>query len=76
MFHAAIMDDPVIQARTKGVGVLTPEDIRNYCAVGPLARASGVNIDIRRDAPYAAYGIWLTGKCRLTKAVIFSPKPS
>ncbi len=57
MFRGAIMDDPVIQARTKGVGVLTPEDIRNYCAVGPLARASGINIDTRRDAPYAAYGM-------------------
>jgi NADH-quinone oxidoreductase subunit D len=57
MFHSAIMDDPVIQARTKGVGVLTPEDIRNFCAVGPLARASGINIDTRRDAPYAAYSM-------------------
>ena len=57
LFQNAIMDDPVIQARTKGIGVLTPEDIRNYCAVGPLARASGINIDTRRDAPYAAYGM-------------------
>ena len=57
MFHSVFMDDPVIQARTKGIGVLTPEDIRNFCAVGPLARASGINIDTRRDAPYAAYGM-------------------
>lgn len=57
MFHGVFLDDPVIQARTKGVGVLTPEDIKNYCAVGPLARASGVSIDTRRDSPYAAYGM-------------------
>jgi len=57
MFRGAVMDDPVIRARTKGIGVLTPEDIRNYGGVGPLARASGVNIDIRRDAPYAAYNL-------------------
>jgi membrane-bound hydrogenase subunit alpha len=51
----AVMDDPVIHARTKGVGVLTKEDILNYGAVGPIARASGVAIDVRRDDPYAAY---------------------
>lgn len=51
----AVMDDPVIHARLKGVGVLTAEDIHDFGAVGPTARASGVDIDIRRDDPYAAY---------------------
>lgn len=51
----AVMDDPVIHARTKGVGILTKEDIINYGAVGPTARASGVDVDVRRDDPYAAY---------------------
>jgi NADH-quinone oxidoreductase subunit D len=55
MLTGAIMDDPVIHARTKGVGVLTKEDIINYGALGPTARASGVDIDVRRDDPYAAY---------------------
>jgi NADH-quinone oxidoreductase subunit D len=49
------MDDPVIHARTKGVGILTREDILDFAAVGPTARASGVEIDVRRDDPYAAY---------------------
>ena len=55
LLTGAVMDDPVIHARTKGVGVLTKEDIINYGAVGPTARASGVDIDVRRDDPYAAY---------------------
>jgi len=55
MFVGAVLDDPVIHARTKGVGVLTPEDAKAYGAVGPTARASGLAIDVRRDDPYAAY---------------------
>jgi membrane-bound hydrogenase subunit alpha len=55
MFKGAVMDDPVIQARLKGIGILTKEQAIDWCVVGPTARASGVNIDIRRDDPYAAY---------------------
>lgn len=51
----AVMDDPVIHARTKGVGILSKQDIIDYAAVGPTARASGVAIDVRKDDPYAAY---------------------
>ena len=55
MLTGAVMDDPVIHARTKGVGVMTKKDIMDYCALGPTARASGVSIDVRQDDPYAAY---------------------
>jgi len=55
LLTGAVMDDPVIHARTKGVGILTKEDIREYGALGPTARASGVAIDVRKDDPYAAY---------------------
>ncbi len=55
MLTGAVMDDPVIHARTKGVGILTKQDVIDYGAVGPTARASGLAIDIRRDDPYAAY---------------------
>jgi len=49
------LNDPTIALRTKNVGVLTKEDALRLCAVGPTARASGVNKDIRQDQPYAAY---------------------
>ncbi|MFA5355872.1 MAG: nickel-dependent hydrogenase large subunit [Candidatus Omnitrophota bacterium] len=55
MFKGAVMDDPVIQARLKGVGILTRQQAVDWCVVGPTARASGINIDIRRDDPYGAY---------------------
>ncbi|TKJ47369.1 NADH:ubiquinone oxidoreductase [Candidatus Aerophobetes bacterium Ae_b3a] len=57
MLTKAALDDPVLAARLKGVGVLSKEDAIAYCAVGPTARASGVDIDVRRDEPYAAYGL-------------------
>ena len=55
LLTGAVMDDPIIHARTKGVGILTEQDIKDFAAVGPTARASGVDIDVRRDDPYAAY---------------------
>ena len=42
-------------SRCAGIGVLTHEKALSCAVVGPVARASGVNQDLRRDAPYAAY---------------------
>jgi NADH-quinone oxidoreductase subunit D len=55
LLTGAVMDDPVIHSRLKGVGILTKQDVIDYAAVGPTARASGVAIDVRKDDPYAAY---------------------
>ncbi len=55
LLTGAVMDDPVLHARLKGVGIITHQDCIDYAAVGPTARASGVDIDVRRDDPYAAY---------------------
>src|SRR3972149_5235221 len=41
--------------RTKGVGVLTKEEAINRSCSGPIARASGVTRDLRKDEPYLAY---------------------
>lgn len=55
MFKGAVMDDPVIQARLKKTGTLTKQQAIDWCVIGPTARASGVNIDVRRDEPYGAF---------------------
>jgi len=57
LFRDAVTDDPVIHARLKGVGVLTRQEVIDYSALGPTARASGVAIDVRKDHPHAAYGL-------------------
>jgi NADH-quinone oxidoreductase subunit D len=52
---APVADDG-FRARTRGAGVLTAEQVRQYGVSGPAARASGVDFDLRRDEPYLAYG--------------------
>jgi len=55
MLTKAVLDDPIIHARLKGVGILSNKDALNYAVTGPTARGSGVAIDVRHDDPYAAY---------------------
>ena len=55
MLKKAVIDDPVLHARTKGIGILTKEESINYCALGPTSRASGVARDLRKNCPYGAY---------------------
>ncbi|MDD2709873.1 MAG: NADH-quinone oxidoreductase subunit C [Verrucomicrobiae bacterium] len=51
----AVKGDRNLQKRTKGIGVTSKELVKEMGLVGPIARAAGVNIDCRRDLPYAAY---------------------
>jgi NADH-quinone oxidoreductase subunit D len=51
-----VMGNEIFRGRTRGVGVLTPEVVHAYGVSGPIARASGVDFDLRRDEPYLAYG--------------------
>lgn len=41
--------------RTQGVGVLTHDEAIAWSASGPIARASGVRRDLRKDEPYLCY---------------------
>jgi NADH-quinone oxidoreductase subunit D len=53
--ESLIVGNEILEARTRGVGVLTPETIAAYGVSGPIARGSGVDLDLRRDEPYLAY---------------------
>ena len=50
-----IFGNEIFQARTRGVGRLTRELVDAYGVSGPIARAAGVDFDLRRDEPYLAY---------------------
>ena len=54
-YEKLLKDNEILQARTKGVGILTPEMAVNSSAAGPVLRASGVKWDLRKAAPYSVY---------------------
>jgi NADH-quinone oxidoreductase subunit D len=51
----AAVADAGFRERLHGVGVLDREVAASYGASGPVARASGLDLDLRRDDPYLAY---------------------
>ena len=49
-------EESTLIARLSKVGVMSKTEAETLGAVGPTARACGVDRDVRRDDPYAAYG--------------------
>ncbi len=54
-YKKLVLKEATLISRLSGVGKLSKEDVLKYGATGPTARAAGVDKDIRRDDPYAAY---------------------
>ena len=54
--ESMLVGNEILEARTRGVGVVPPEVVAQYGVSGPIARAAGVDVDLRRDEPYLAYG--------------------
>src|SRR3989449_8506311 len=46
----------LVQDRLEGTGMLTARTARDHGVLGYVARASGIDADVRRDHPFAAYG--------------------
>jgi len=55
-YERLLEDNPFFLARAKGVGYITRELAEDVGVSGPLLRGSGVNFDLRRNAPYSSYG--------------------
>ncbi len=55
-YEALLDENPIFYNRTKGVGHLPIEKALHYGVTGPNIRASGLEIDLRKDEPFAAYG--------------------
>ncbi len=50
-----LLHSPSHLDRLEGTGILQSREAQTYGAVGPIGRASGIDRDLRRDHPYAAY---------------------
>jgi len=50
-----ILETPSIQNRFETAGILSYEVARDLAVVGVVARASGMDLDVRRDHPHAPY---------------------
>ena len=50
------LKNPLMTVRAKDVGIFSEKDVVDNYLAGPIARASGVKVDVRIDEPYAAYG--------------------
>jgi NADH-quinone oxidoreductase subunit D len=47
--------NPIFVNRLKNIGHLSKEDAIALAVTGPVARASGIDVDLRRDMPYSSY---------------------
>ena len=54
-YEGLLTGNPIFMMRTKGIARLSAEDAIALGAGGPTLRGSGVDIDLRRDAPYTGY---------------------
>jgi NADH-quinone oxidoreductase subunit D len=54
-YETLLTKNELFLERTKGIGVISPEDCVRYAIGGPIARASGLANDLRKDRPYSGY---------------------
>ena len=54
-YEDLLTHNPIWIERTRGIGILKPEDAVRLGATGPMIRGSGLPWDLRRDRPYCGY---------------------
>ena len=54
-YENLLTNNRIWMGRTKGVGVISLEDMLDLGVTGPMLRAAGLKMDMRKDAPYSSY---------------------
>jgi NADH-quinone oxidoreductase subunit D len=60
--ESLLLRNRIFMERTKGIGMISHDDAINWSLTGPVARASGVKRDLRKDEPYLCYADNWDGK--------------
>ncbi len=55
IYHGLLTKNPIWRQRTMGIGVMDRDTSLSYGLSGPLARAVGIDWDLRRDNPYSSF---------------------
>ncbi len=61
-FENLLVRNRIFIERCRGIGVITHDQAINWSLTGPMARASGVKRDLRKDEPYLCYADNWDGK--------------
>jgi NADH-quinone oxidoreductase subunit D len=54
-YESLLTKNPIFLERTRGIGVLSPEDALRWGVTGPPLRAAGIAHDLRKKQPYSGY---------------------
>jgi len=54
-YDDVVTQNRIFVDRLRGTGMLSKEDLIRYGVTGPILRAAGVPLDLRKDAPYLKY---------------------
>ena len=54
-YEAILTHNPIFIDRAQGIGFMSADEAISYGLAGPTLRASGINYDIRKAAPYTSY---------------------
>ncbi|MFM7322148.1 MAG: NADH dehydrogenase (quinone) subunit D [Armatimonadota bacterium] len=55
LYEGLLSNNPIWIERTRGIGILSAAEAISFGLTGPSLRASGVNLDLRKAAPYSRY---------------------
>ena len=73
--------DRLFHKRSEGLGILKRDDVQRFHILGPVARASGIRDDVRKNVPYLVYDdldwkmITQTGKDVKARVMVKKPWP-
>jgi NADH-quinone oxidoreductase subunit D len=71
-YEDLLTNNEIYQMRTQGVGIISREDAVAYSLVGPIARAAGVDYDVRKVFPYLGYETYDFAVPTQTKADVYA----